>query len=63
MELHSIAKARIKELHEEMDAIHRDNLRYWKQGEFHGRAARAHHERRQKRLDEIRTELTELTSS
>jgi hypothetical protein len=63
MESESAAKARIKELHEEMDAIHRANLRYWKQGESHGRAARAEHEGRQKRLDEIRIELTEPRSS
>jgi hypothetical protein len=62
MESDSIAKARTKELHEEMDAIHRANVLYWKQGELHDRAARAEHERRQKRLDEIRTELTELRS-
>jgi hypothetical protein len=32
MESDSIAKARIKKLHEEMDVIHRANLLYWKQG-------------------------------
>jgi hypothetical protein len=50
-------------MHEEMAAIHRANLLYWKRGECHSRAARAEHERRRQRLDEIRSELTKLRSS
>jgi hypothetical protein len=53
MKSDSLAKARIKALHEEMDAIHRANLLYWKHGDSQGRAARAEHDRRQKTLDEI----------
>jgi hypothetical protein len=44
----------------EMDAIHFANSLYWKQGHSQTVAARAEYQRRQDRLEEIRTELAQL---
>ncbi len=54
-------KARIATLHEEIDAIHFANKLYWEQ-EAPTREARAEYQRRQDRLQEIRSELAELQS-
>jgi hypothetical protein len=41
---------------EEIDRIHSANVQYWRQGEEPDREARAEHQRRQHRLDEIRAD-------
>jgi hypothetical protein len=62
MESDSAVRAEIAALHEEMDAIHAVNSLYWKQGEAVTVEARAQYQRRLDRLEEIRTELTQLQS-
>jgi hypothetical protein len=52
---------RIAILKEEMDFIHTANQKYWTSAEGRqSREARAEYERRLKRLDQIRVELSEL---
>ena len=53
-------KARIAILIEEMDSIHSANKLYWER-KAPSRGARARYQRRQDRLEEVRSELAELT--
>jgi len=46
----------------EMDAIHSTNASYWQVGEMASLEARAEHQRRKDRLEEIRIELARLTT-
>jgi hypothetical protein len=62
MEHDSTRTARIAALKEEIHSIHAANALYWKQGENQTRAARAEYQRRQDRLEEIRSELAQLRS-
>jgi hypothetical protein len=59
MELDTKVKTRISTLNEEMDSIHSANSLCWGKQE-HTRMAMAEYQFRIERLDEIRTELTQL---
>jgi hypothetical protein len=59
MEPEATKKARIAVLHEEMNSIDFANRLYWK-NKAPSREAKAEHQRRQDRLEEIRRELDEL---
>jgi len=63
METISTVRDRIAVLSQEMDGIHFVNLLYWEHGEAATLKARADHERRQRRLEEIRGELSRLCLS
>lgn len=52
-------KSRIMVLNEEMHSIHSANRLYWK-NKAPTREAKAEHQRRQDRLEEVRRELDEL---
>ena len=60
MEPKIYTNVKIPALTVEMDAIHFANTSYWMQGHFQTVAARAQYQRRQDRLEEIRTELAQL---
>jgi|ERR1700722_5209439 len=60
MEPNIFTNVKIAALTVEMDAIHFANSLYWKQGYSQTVAARAEYQRRQDRLEEIRTELAQL---
>jgi hypothetical protein len=60
MEPNIFTNVKIAALTVEMDAIHFANSLYWKQGHSQTVAARADYQRRQDRLEEIRTELARL---
>jgi len=62
MELDGTTKARTASLNQEMDAIHRANSLYWKQGKSQTLAAKAEYEFRNERLEQIRAELAKLQS-
>ncbi len=53
-------EAKIAALREELDRINRANVVFWKQGLNSSREARAEHQRRQDRLQEIMKELADL---
>jgi hypothetical protein len=56
--------AKITALLEEMHSIHVANSLYWKQPkQDQTREARAEYQRRQDRLEEIRSELSQLSST
>ena len=63
MEPANPTKIKIAVLLSEMDAIHSANSRYWQHGDAGTLEARAEHQRRQNRLDEIRTDLEKLQKS
>jgi len=60
MEPKIYTNVKIAALTVEMDSIHFANTSYWKQGHSQTVAARAEYQRRQDRLEEIRTELAQL---
>jgi hypothetical protein len=60
MEPKIYTNVKIAALTAEMDAIHFANSLYWKQGHSQTVAARVEYQRRQDRLEEIRTELARL---
>ena len=60
MKLEGTRIHRIAVLEEEVDSIHFANKVYWEQKRA-GREATAEYERRQDRLNQVRTELFELT--
>jgi hypothetical protein len=60
MEPKIYTNVKIAALTVEMNAIHFANSLYWKQGHSQTVAARAEYQRRQDRLEEIRTELARL---
>ena len=62
MELDAKTKARIAALNEEMDAIHRANILYWKLGKSQTPAAKCDYEVRNERLEKIRAEIAQLRS-
>jgi hypothetical protein len=59
MDPETMRKAKIAVLHEEIDLIHHANELYWRQANADN-ANKAAYYRRQDRLEEIRSELTEL---
>jgi hypothetical protein len=52
----SMCEATTPTVREEIDRIHSANVLYWRQREEPDREARAEHQRRQHRLDEIRAD-------
>jgi hypothetical protein len=56
------ARAKLGFLYEEMDAIHRANGLYWRQGEAQTPTAKAEYDFRNERLEKIRAELAQLRS-
>jgi hypothetical protein len=60
MEPDNPAKIKIAVLLSEMDAIHIANSQYWKHGDAVTLEARAEHQQRRNRLDEIRADLENL---
>jgi hypothetical protein len=48
-------------LSQELDSIHHANRLFWEQGTAHGRNAKVEYYCRQDRLEEIRSELAELS--
>jgi hypothetical protein len=62
MEFDAPTKAKIAVLTAEIDMIHFTNALYWKRGQSVSTEERAEYERRNARLEEIRTELSQLGS-
>jgi hypothetical protein len=60
MEPDNPSKSKISVLLAEMSAIHVANSRYWQHGEAVTLEARAEHQQRQTRLDDIRADLEKL---
>jgi len=54
-------QARMTVLSQELDSIHHANRLFWEQGTAHGRNAKVEYYCRQDRLEEIRSELAELS--
>jgi hypothetical protein len=48
-------------LSQEIDSIHHANRLFWEQGTAHGRKAKVEYYYRQDRLEEIRSEMAELS--
>ncbi len=63
METDADKSARIASLNEEMNAIYFADRQYWEQREAATHDARIEHQYRQKRLEDIRSELAHLRSA
>jgi hypothetical protein len=61
MGLEGARQARMAVLSVEMHSIHHANRRFWEQKKAHGRKAKVEYYRRQDRLEEIRSELAEVS--
>ena len=61
MEPEGTSQARMAVLSEEIHSIHYANRLFWEQKRAHGRKAKVEYYRRQDRLEEIRSELAELS--
>ena len=56
-------QARITVLNQEIDSTHHANRLFWEQGNAHGRKAKVKYYCRQDRLEEIRSEMAELSDA
>jgi len=54
-------QARMTVLSQEIDSIHHANRLFWEQGTAHGGKAKVEYYYRQDRLEEIRSEMAELS--
>jgi len=54
-------QAKMADLSAEIDSIHHANRLFWEQGTHHGREAKVEYYCRQDRLEEIRSEMAELS--
>ncbi len=55
-------QARMTDLSAEIDSIHHANRLFWEQGTARGRKAKVEYYYRQDRLEEIRSEMAELSN-
>jgi hypothetical protein len=61
MGLEGTWQARMTVLNQEIDFIHHANRLFWEQKKAHGRKAKGEYYCRQDRLEEIRSEMAELS--
>jgi uncharacterized membrane protein len=58
----TLSMSKVAHLASELEAIHSDNMLYWKHGAEATREARAKYQQKQDRIEEIRAALVEVSS-